>query len=298
LNPVPDEAIPTPTAAATLIPVRRQPAGIEVYLLRRSTASKFMPGVYVFPGGSLEDDDRDVAFWRRHIDLPPDRLAHFLGGSVDRLLPFAVAAIRETWEEAGLLLAAPDHELPPPGSIGDGMPFSRRIHADGLRLRISALGRWHHWITPELMPRRFDTYFFTAPVPTDRVCRPDNHETVHGIWISPRHALAQNARGTLPLSPPTLVTLHQMLDAADPEELLGTVRRRSWPAPIMPRLWPLEKSALIIEPWDPDYHRETVSVDVERLEKDLLPVGAPFSRLWRRKGVFRPVKAHRKVGRQ
>jgi 8-oxo-dGTP pyrophosphatase MutT (NUDIX family) len=291
LTPAPDAAIPTPIPAATLVLARRHPAGIEVYLLRRSPASQFMPGTYVFPGGSVEEDDRDVAFWRRHIDLPPDRLAHFLGGPVERMLPFAVAAIRETWEEAGLLLAVPGHRRPSPVSRGDDMPFSRRIQAAGLRMCVSALGRWHRWITPELMPRRFDTYFFTAPVAPHRVCRPDNHETVHGIWTTPRDALTQNTRGTLPLSPPTLVTLHQMLDIPDPEKLMDAGRRRGWPAPIMPRLWPLEKNALIIEPWDPAYHRETVSVDVEHLEKDLLPVGAPFSRLWRRNGIFRPVKA-------
>jgi 8-oxo-dGTP pyrophosphatase MutT (NUDIX family) len=282
--------IPTPTPAATLILVRHRPAGIGVYLLRRSTASKFMPGTYVFPGGSLDADDMDIAFWRQHIDLPPDQLAPALDGPVDRMLPFAVAAIRETWEEAGLLLAAPGHKRASAGRTGDGIPFSRRIQAAGLRLCVSALGRWHHWITPELMPRRFDTYFFTAPVEPDRVCRPDNHETVDGIWISPQDALEKNARGTLPLSPPTLVTLHQMLDIADLDGLMHDVRRRAWPPPIMPRLWPLEKNVLIIEPWDPDYPRETVSVDVDRLESDLLPVGAPFSRLWRRNGIFRPVR--------
>ena len=164
------------------------------------------------------------------------------------------------------------------------------IFARTLRLAVSKLGRWHHWITPELMPRRFDTFFFVAPVEQDQKCRPDNHETVHGIWVNHRKALAENTRGTLPLSPPTLVTLHQMLPFADLNGFIAETRRRGWPAAIMPRLWPMDKSALIIEPWDPDYARDTVSVDIDRLEKDVLPVGAPFSRLWRYRGICRPVR--------
>ena len=97
----------TPSPSATLILAREGEAGIEVYLLRRSAASKFMPGTYVFPGGNLEPEDMDVAFWQDHVDLPVEQLEQSLDGAVDRMLPFAVAAIRETWEEAGLLLAGP-----------------------------------------------------------------------------------------------------------------------------------------------------------------------------------------------
>ena len=281
----------TPSPSATLILARRHEAEIEVYLLRRSAASKFMPGTYVFPGGNLEAEDMNAAFWQNHVDLPADRLVLALDGEVDRMLPFAVAAIRETWEEAGLLLADPMKGFSAPETAGNsGSSFTRKIQAGGLALSVSKLGRWHHWITPELMPRRFDTFFFVAPVGQDQHCQPDNHETVHGTWINPRKALAENTRGTLPLSPPTLVTLHQMLPFADLDTLMAETRSRPWPAPIMPRLWPLDKSALIIEPWDPEYTRDTVAVAVDRLEADVLPVGAPFSRLWRHRGICRPVR--------
>lgn len=281
----------TPSPSATLILVRRHEAGLQVYLLRRSATSRFMPGTYVFPGGNMEPGDMDALFWQNHVDLPENRLAGALHGEVDRMLPFAVAAIRETWEEAGLLLAT--------GRLGGageepvdnrGIPFTRQIQEGGLVLTISRLGRWHHWITPELMPRRFDTYFFMAAVEQDQHCRPDYHETVHGTWINARKALEENARGTLPLSPPTLVTLHQILPFTDFDGLLAEANSRSWPAPIMPRLWPMGKSALIIEPWDSDYDRETVSADIDCLENEVLPVGAPFSRLWYHKGICRPVR--------
>ncbi len=282
----------TPSPAATLILARQHEAGIEIYLLRRSAASKFMPGTYVFPGGNLEAEDMDAAYWKNHVDLPEDQLARMLDGDVDRMLPFAVAAIRETWEEAGLLLAAPIKGFSgPEGVAKNGTPFTRQIQDGDLGLSISKLGRWHHWITPELMPRRFDTFFFVAPVGQHQRCRPDNHETVHGIWVNPRKALTENAQGTLPLSPPTLVTLHQLLPFIDLESLMAEARNRVWPAPIMPRLWPLEIGALIIEPWDPDYARESISVDIDQLEADLLPVGVPFSRLWRHRGICRPVRS-------
>lgn len=264
---------------------------MEVYLLRRSDASPFMPGTYVFPGGMMDAGDKDTAFWQNHVDLPADGLARVLGGPVEGMLPYAVAAIRETWEEAGLLVTTPTKKRsaaePAEGSTAS---FSMKIAAQGLRLATSRLGRWHHWITPVLMPRRYDTYFFVAPVEHNQRCRPDNHETVHGTWVNPGKALAENARGTLPLSPPALVTLHQMLTFSDLDGLMAEARRRSWPAPIMPRLWILENSTLIVEPWDPDYDRKSVSVDVARLEKDLLPVGAPFSRLWHCRGICRPVR--------
>lgn len=280
-----------PLPSATLVLVRRHRTPLEVYLLRRSAASSFMPGTYVFPGGTVDPGDLDETFWRRHVDLGPRQLSRHLGGDAAHLLPRAVAAIRETWEEAGLLLGnatAPAGNPPPEDRATDA--FRRRVARDGIRLGVSRLGRWHHWITPEAMPRRFDTHYFVAAVESGQNCSPDQREAEHGIWITPRRALVDNARGALPLSPPTLVTLHQMLPYRDLSALIVETRRRPWPAPIMPRLWPLDESVLIVEPWDPDYRRPIVRVDADRLEHDILPVGAPFARLWRRGGVCRPVR--------
>ena len=249
-----------------------------------------MPGTSVFPGGSLEDADRHTAFWLNHVDVDELRLPPILGGAVDRMLPYAVAAVRETWEEAGHLLGScPGAEIE--AFRGNKRPpaFHRWAARLDIRLSISVIGRWSRWITPESMPRRFDTYFFMAPVQIEANCRPDRREAVHGLWIDIRQALVENARGSLCLSPPTLVTLHQMLPYGNLDELLAESRRRLWPPPFMPRLWPLQKGDLIVEPWDPDYAGGTVNVDIDRLERDILPVGAPFSRMWRHRGVCRPV---------
>ena len=295
--PRPSRRPARPSPSATLILIRQHRAHIETYLLRRSAASHFMPGTYVFPGGNLEQNDMDTAFWKNHVDLDEGRLLRTLGGDIDRMLPYAVAAIRETWEEAGVLLGSPlKHVSDAPRYDNGAIAFQHRIEMLGICLSISRMGRWQHWITPEQMPRRFDTYFFMTPVDNRQDCQPDNHETVDGVWINPRKALVQNNSGSLPLSPPTLVTLHQMLPFDNLESLLVESRRRSWPSPIMPRLWPLKKGALIVEPWDPDYARDTVCVDVDRIERDVLPVGAPFSRLWHHGGLCRPVRYPEKKG--
>jgi len=306
---------------------------MEIYLLQRSAKSRFMPGAYVFPGGRLETEDRDIDFWLSHVDLSGQRLHAAFNGSPERILPFAVAAIRETREEAGLLLAEPMAKGGGPATAPDrkdfnspssrrgpetgvfpgcriksgmtepdpckdevnhrpagGLSFKRLAETENLILSTSKLACWSRWITPQSMPTRFDTYFFMAPVKRYQQCRPDNRETVDGIWISPRKALVKNSDGSLPLSPPALVTLHQMLSFADLQEMIAEARGRPQPAAIMPRLWPLERGGLLIQPWDSDYERDTVCVNENRLQNDVLPVGEAFSRLWLNGGVCRPVR--------
>ena len=122
----------TPSPSATLILIRQHGADVQVYLLRRSADSPFMPGTYVFPGGRMDDDDKDTAFWKNHVDLPSEGLAGALGGPVETMLPYAVAAIRETWEEAGLLVATPAGKRSAAEPVESGRsPFSMKIQAEG-----------------------------------------------------------------------------------------------------------------------------------------------------------------------
>ena len=287
----PSQRLPNaPTASATVILARQKNAMIEVYLLRRNPASKAFPGFYVFPGGTLETDDEDTGFWLSHVDCANQPLIHHLGGEPEQTLPFAVAAIRETFEETGLLLASSADgngvsEWPP---RNHGV-FSRQIVNHRLQLSVSRLGRWCRWITPESMAKRFDTFFFIVQVSPDQDCRPDNQETIHGIWIDPASALVRNNQGTCPLSPPTLVSLQQLLGYKDLDHLMAEAHQRAWPEPFRPRMIRLDKGALIIEPWDTDYAEQTVAVDPDCMESALLPPGAPFSRLWLHQGCWRPV---------
>jgi 8-oxo-dGTP pyrophosphatase MutT (NUDIX family) len=293
---------PATVPAATLILVRDGATGLETYLLRRSQKSGFMAGNYVFPGGLVDPLDRETEFWSGHADLAPVELAGRMGRGLgaEETLAYAVAAVRETFEEAGALFAgsrqAVDGELEKLCALRGGRRLSRGWLKDLLasgnwRLELKALAPWAHWITPLLMPKRFDTRFFTAVLPGGQECRPDEHETMEGIWLNPREALIRNHGGSVPLSPPTVVTLQAMLAYPDSKSLLAAAYTRGWGAPVFPRQILLDKpyGSLILEPWDPMYAEESYVPDPAGLERCLLPVGAAFSRIWHRNGIWRPV---------
>jgi 8-oxo-dGTP pyrophosphatase MutT (NUDIX family) len=288
--------------AATLILVRQHAGELQTYLLRRSPNSRFMPGLFVFPGGLVEPADGDERFWTGRVDVSPSALGTRLGRDLQRSLALrhAVAAIRETFEEAGVLFASTAgsgsaalkraeerrrlERLPPDW-------LRQRVEAEGWILTLSALWPWAHWITPVGMPRRFDTRFFMAALPGGQSGRPDLHETTEGIWIGARQALAQNMEGRTPLSPPTLVTLHELAGYASLEHLEQRLPHRGWGEPIFPRLVSLGKGrgAIIIEPWDPMYAQTDLRIGADQLPERLLPVGESFSRRWNDGGVWRPV---------
>lgn len=294
---------PPPLArAATLILVRQQAGELQTYLLRRGPTSGFMPGLFVFPGGLVDAADCDEVFWRDHQDLAPDAVGEQLGKGLrfSDALSYAVAAVRETFEEAGVLLASKtgstDEDLKRAGvrrlaeSHRHGW-FRTLAETEGWMLAFSALAPWSHWVTPVGMPRRFDTRFFVAELPEGQDGRPDMRETTEGLWVSPQQALAGNLGGRTPLSPPTLVTLHELLNFTTLDALDRGREKRGWGEPIFPRLVPLGKGAgsIIVEPWDPMYGREDLRVDAGNLPGRLLPAEAPFSRLWNDGGIWKPV---------
>ena len=294
---------PPPLArAATLILVRQHTGELQTYLLRRSPTSGFMPGLFVFPGGLVDAADGDEAFWRDRQDLAPDTVGEQLGKGLclSDALSYAVAAVRETFEEAGVLLASKtgptDENLKRAGKrrFADSQRhgwFRTLVETDGWTLTFSVLAPWSHWITPVGMPRRFDTRFFVAALPEGQDGRPDMRETTEGLWVSPQQALAGNLAGRIPLSPPTLVTLQELLNYPTLNTLRKGLEGRGWGEPIFPRLVVLGKGAgsIIVEPWDPMYGREDVRIDADKLPGSLLPAGVPFSRLWNVGGIWKPV---------
>jgi 8-oxo-dGTP pyrophosphatase MutT (NUDIX family) len=296
MTPNPPQARPS----ATVILHRPSADGdVEVYLLRRSPRSRFMAGAYVFPGGVLDADDDD-AQWGRLVDLPPAETDRRFGwpqsDAAAGPLAYLVAGVRETFEEAGVLLARRADGLPPSeeavaafqtdqGRSAGG--FADWIAAGGWQLTLSGLYRWSHWVTPLAMRSRYDTRFFAAAMPMDQVCRPDPRETPEGTWTTPRAALTANAEGRLPLSPPTLVTLGQLLAFADTDALEAELAQRHWGRPIMPRRMSVGEEAVIVEPWDPRYDDPTLVP----VPGQVLAVGQPFSRLWYHEGRWLPVKA-------
>jgi len=298
---------PIPAPAATLILVRQKDDRLQVYLLKRSTKSGFMAGKYVFPGGMVDPEDLDINFWVNHVDLDTKKISGQLGQalSYQEILPYCVAAIRETFEEAGVLLAVNgpqlDNTLHQLRSLRAGGRLSpdwlrQRIVSSGGVLSLSRLSCWSHWITPKLMKRRFDTRFFIAEMPPGQSCQPDEDETTHGIWVTPGEGLAGNLDGKIPLSPPTLVTLDQLLKFHGRDGLRAETARRSWESPIMPRLVPLVDGVIILEPWDPAYSRKEAVISPEFQANKKLPVGEPFSRLWHHEDIWAPISNDNNAG--
>jgi 8-oxo-dGTP pyrophosphatase MutT (NUDIX family) len=283
-----------PVPASTLVLVRPGEAGLLVYLVRRSAESRFLPGTYVFPGGVVEAQDRDPAILKGHVDLDGGEVDSRLGRGLqrDEALAFAVAAVRETFEETGVLLArlgaggAAATPLGPPSSRRDG--FLVQVVQRPLVLTISRLRPWAHWITPEALAKRFDTRFFVAALPDGQACAPDETETTHGIWLSPREALERNHAGESALSPPTLTTLHELAPYAGVEDLLHAAEVRTWGEPRTPRLLRGPDGPVILLPWDPLYGEPIPGEALAQLTT--LPPGTPFSRLGMRHGFWRPVR--------
>jgi len=286
--------------ASTVVLVRAHGTGFAVYLLKRSGQSGFFPGSYVFPGGTVASEDRDADLWLRHSDLDLPGVEKRLGGTLPapEMLAYGVAAIRETFEEGGVLLANRTRET---DSGMQAICETRKVKrlskgwfrewavSGGWHLQLSRLAPWTHWITPEAFKPRFDTRFFLAFVPLEQECSPDEQETIHGIWATPEQGLAANLRGEIPLSPPTLVTLQELVLYKALKELQEDARSRGWGEPRIPRLIRVEKGAVILEPWDPMIHDKDVEFDLAALRKLVLPVGEPFSRLWLYEGIWRPV---------
>ena len=291
-----------PKPAATVILTREYAGELQVYLLKRSATSGFMAGNYVFPGGMVDAEDRNFQLWKNCVDLDRNEITRHLGGmlSTEDALAFSVAAIRETFEEAGVFLA---HRQEPSVEnlericklrLDSNLPknwLKALALSDRWVLAISELYRWSHWVTPERMRRRFDTRFFLATMPIDQVCQPDTRETTHGIWISPQEGLAGNLSGDIPLSPPTLITLHSLLKYRNLEVLIKEAKIKQWGKPLLPRLIPLHMGAVIVEPWDSMYNQKDIQFNNDELANKVVPVGESFSRIWYNDGIWRPVKS-------
>ncbi len=288
------------TPAATVILARQQAGTLQVYLLKRSPESGFMAGNFVFPGGTVDDNDHRFKLFHNCCDLTSDEITTRFGPDLshEQALAYCVAAVRETLEEAGIFLAnnkdAATADLERINNLRleanlEHDWFVKLVENERWCLSLSALYSWSHWITPVLMKRRFDTRFFIAEMPDGQYCRPDGRETIQGLWSSPMEALADNMAGNIPLSPPTLLTLHQLSKYKTITDLHTEAANRPWGQPIQPRLVPLPDGAVIVEPWDPLYHQKTINIDPEDLPSSVLPVGTSFSRIWLDQGIWKPI---------
>ncbi len=241
-----------PRDAATVILLRQAAGGVEAFLLRRTAELEFAPGACVYPGGSVDTRDADAGIaW---TGPAPADFAALLGVPPDRARALVCAAVRETFEESGVLLAGPAPDGPAgAGLVSDSAALAADRHAllagstsfgellgrRGLVLRADLLTPWARWITPEASPRRFDTWFFAAALPPGQTATaaPEGHadpgESESGTWLRPAAALAAAQAGQITLLPPTAVTLGEL---AGHHDVPGILARRLVITPRLPKV--------------------------------------------------------------
>ena len=260
-----------PKDSATVILVRQgQEKTPEVFLARRHASQSFMAGVYVFPGGQLEASDADIAETKllsASDDFQPHILLQDSTLTRDMALGFYICAIRETFEETGVLFArnAGDDSIDFGKAIiqarfaGYRQPLNEGkitladiIRQEGLVVIPELLIPYAHWITPEIVPQRFSTRFFLAEMPHHgQNAVTDKDELTSSLWATPHDALKMYAAGKIAMMPPTLKTLEEMTEFISLGELFAAARNRKI-YPVMPQ--PM-KSGLKL-PHDPEYNIE------------------------------------------
>jgi 8-oxo-dGTP pyrophosphatase MutT (NUDIX family) len=253
--------------AATVLLLRDGEQGLEVFMLRRNLESAFVGGAYVFPGGAVDPEDRfddlgPICHGRTDQEASR-RLDVECGG-----LAFWVAAIRESFEEAGLLLAydpsGRELRLEEPETIerfathrqdvDQGHRRLVEVCADeGLRLAVDGIHYFGHWITPEGAPRRYDTRFFVAAAPEAQTPLHDDREVIANIWVRPADALEQHRAGTLSMLPPTISSLKAIARFDTAAEALDAAREIVDVPAVLPRVITSDGGFRIVLPGDPEY---------------------------------------------
>ena len=245
----------SPLPAATVLMLRDAPAGLEVYLLKRHGLSDVLGGAYVFPGGKLDLRDAELV---DRLDRPLAVLHQALGEpqlSEAHAAALYVAAIREVFEEAGVLFAA----------FGTGStPQSLKLQQAGRRfyramdlveapLDTARLAPWSRWITPVASVRarkHFDTRFFVAAVPPGQEPIHDDHETTESVWLTPQEALRDYWKRKIELAPPQIMALAHLSRYRDVAAVLAEARRRK-PLRIQPEALKDGEVQIVCYPGDP-----------------------------------------------
>jgi 8-oxo-dGTP pyrophosphatase MutT (NUDIX family) len=258
--PAPAPAVP----AATVVLLRdAEGSQIETFLLRRPAGGAFA-GAHVFPGGRVDEADRDPGWTAQcdGVEQLVDRLAAHLAPADARA--HAVAAVREVFEESGILLGRVPYESGSPplarareALLDDNAAFLGWCIQHDVRLDLALLHPWAHWITPESERRRFDTWFFLARSPRNQSASIRVGEAVDGDWMTLAGALSTQAEGGIVLSPPTLRSLEEMRSAPDVGALLQSSANRRL-IPVMPQLLPGTQRRTLVIPGDPDYAGDDV----------------------------------------
>jgi 8-oxo-dGTP pyrophosphatase MutT (NUDIX family) len=262
--------VPVKPAATVLLVRDADAGGVEVFMLRRTFNAAFASGMFVFPGGKVDDVD-GVDEIAELCDGLTDAHASSLLGIANGGLAYWVACIRECFEEAGVLLAR--HE-----TTGDVVRFDdestaqrfeverENIHdgsvalldlckREGLRLTTDDIHYVSHWITPMGEKRRFDTRFFIARAPQAQEPLHDDGETIESFWISPQEAIERAHERDLMLMPPTKANIEFLLPFKTADEVLAAAAQVGMPQTILPKL-KIDADGRVVGiamPGDPEY---------------------------------------------
>jgi 8-oxo-dGTP pyrophosphatase MutT (NUDIX family) len=254
---------PTIHPAATVILLRDSPAGPEVFMVRRHHAVAFMAGAHVFPGGRVDAGDHGATpAWCDAVEAAQQQ---FRAATLDDTLAYYVAAARELFEEAGVLLARTAQgdfvRLSGPAVHARFKQYRADLHAarrtlrdiadaEGLRLALDALIPYAHWVTPPVDTRRFDTRFFVTRMPPHQTPAHDDTEATGSAWMTPAQAIAAAIAREIVLPPPTWATLRELQPFTCVDDGLAwsrarTVRRRE------PKLVEENGTRMLVLPGDP-----------------------------------------------
>ena len=207
-------------------------------MVRRASASAFVGGAYVFPGGALDDADRS-------------ELARRLFG-VGAASPWWSAAVRETAEEAGVVVpTGQPRSVIPDGTKGIGLLES--LEAGGYRFDASRFAYLSNWVTPRGQPRRFDTRFFVTDAPGNLEAAPDASEVTEAVWVTPRDALVHRKERRWAMVPPTVATLRLLAEYEDPTAVLAFAAGQASVPRVEPRIVIRDGKPRILMPGDPGY---------------------------------------------
>ena len=243
--------------ASTVVLLR--PANpFDVFLVRRSDSIAFMGGAHVFPGGRVDaaDHQHDIVSL---ADGVPEAAMRMPDLGSDVAAAHYVAALRELFEEAGVLLARPSARI-----VSDRFERDRRdllsgattfadvVRSAHLRLAFDALAYFAHWVTPDIETRRFDTRFFLARAPEGQTPVHDEHETIQSEWLTPLEALERCRSGDISLPPPTWTTLSMLSRFESVDEAFAWARSKPIPR-VQPRFERRGDRTLLFYPGDPMY---------------------------------------------
>ena len=251
--------------AATVMLLRDSSEGPQVFMMRRHIESDFVGGAYVFPGGRVDPADNEAEDLCEGLDeASASRNLQLENGG----LALYVAAIRECFEEAGVLLAYDqegsllDFRRPELAARADAerralnngdTDFLTIIREQNWRLATDRMHYWAHWITPEGQPKRFDTRFFLATAPPNQAAVHDDKELIHSAWVTPSEALAKGKNREWMIIFPTVRNLMTLLDFETSAEAETAGRKRGAVETLQPRIIKTEGGIQAVLPGDPGY---------------------------------------------